>query len=169
MIAPCGPGNNDAFFVRIQPAVEKGKKSPDFARKSEHEWHARRESNPRLPLRSTENRLIHAVLRCYAMSLNPLKYKAFRRIPCSRVLSGFVPFFRLFWRPVSKMLAKQLRETNLNELWFESKPWFHATTLGNTILLPLGVSLRDSLIIILKLFKSKSVALPNGLQTINLS
>ena len=82
-----------------------------------------------LSLRSTENRLIHAVLRCYAMSLNPLKYKAFRRTSCFSVSPDFVPFFRLFWRPVSKMLAETRRETNSNELWFESQLSFHATTL----------------------------------------
>ena len=31
-----------------------------------------------LSLRSAKNRLIHAVLRCYAVFLKPLKYKAFR-------------------------------------------------------------------------------------------
>ena len=71
-----------------------------------------------IPLRSTKNRLIHTVLRCYAMFLNPLKYKVFRRIPCFLVSLGFVLFFRLFLRPVSKMLAEQGRETNANELWF---------------------------------------------------
>ncbi len=86
-----------------------------------------------LPLRSTKNRLIHAVLRCYAVFLKPLKYKAFRRIPCFLVSLGFVLFFRLFLRPVSKMLAEPGRETNTNELWFESKPWFHATTLTDKL------------------------------------
>ena len=86
-----------------------------------------------LPLRSTENRLIHAMLRCYAMSLNPLKYKAFRRIPCSRVSSSFVPFFRLLLRPVSKMLAKRLRETNHNELWFEAKRRLRVTILTSKL------------------------------------
>ena len=77
-----------------------------------------------LPLRSTENRLIHAVLRCYAVFLKPLKYKAFRRIPCFSVSPDFVPFFRLFWRPVSKMLAEPERETNTNELWFVAELTF---------------------------------------------
>ena len=63
-------------------------------------------------LRSTKNRLIHTVLRCYAMFLKPLKYKAFVRIPCFLVSLGFVLFFRLFLRPVSKMLAEPGRETN---------------------------------------------------------
>ena len=86
-----------------------------------------------LPLRSTKNRLIHAVLRCYAVFLKPLKYKAFRRIPCFSVSPDFVPFFRLFWRPVSKMLADPQRETNTNELRFESKPWFHTITLTDKL------------------------------------
>ncbi len=82
-----------------------------------------------LSLRSTKNRLIHAVLRCYAVFLNPLKYKVFRRISCFRVVSRFVPFFRLFWRPVSKMLAEPKRETNYSELRFESKLCLHVTNL----------------------------------------
>lgn len=86
-----------------------------------------------LSLRSTENRLIHTVLRCYAMFLKPLKYKAFERIPCFPVSPDFVPFFRLFWRPVSKMLAEPQRETNTNELRFESKPWFHTITLTDKL------------------------------------
>ncbi len=86
-----------------------------------------------VPLRSTKNRLIHAVLRCYAVFLKPLKYKAFRRISCFSVSPDFVPFFRLFWRPVSKMLAEPERETNSNELWFESKPWFHTITLTDKL------------------------------------
>ena len=69
------------------------------------------------------------MLRCCAMFLKPLKYKNFRRISCFLVLLGSVLFFRLFWHPVSKMLAETRRKTNTNELWFESKPWFHATTL----------------------------------------
>ena len=86
-----------------------------------------------LPLRSTRNRLIHAVLRCYAVFLKPLKYKAFRRISCFSASPDFVPFFRLFWRPVSKMLAEPQRETNTNELRFESKPWFHTITLTDKL------------------------------------
>ena len=86
-----------------------------------------------LPLRSTENRLIHTVLRCYAMFLKPLKYKAFERNLCFPVSPDFVPFFRLFWRPVSKMLAEPRRETNTNELRFESKPWFHTITLTDKL------------------------------------
>ena len=77
-----------------------------------------------LPLKSTKNRLIHAMLRCYAMSLNPLKYKAFRRISCFLVSLGFVLFFRLFLHPVSKMLAEPGRETNTNELWFVAELTF---------------------------------------------
>ena len=77
-----------------------------------------------LPLRSTENRLIHTVLRCYAMFLKPLKYKAFERIPCFPVSPDFVPFFRLFWRPVSRMLAEPRRETNTNELRFVAELTF---------------------------------------------
>ena len=86
-----------------------------------------------LSLRSTENRLIHTVLRCYAMFLKPLKYKVFERNPCFPVSPDFVPFFRLFWRPVSKMLAEPQRETNTNELRFESKPWFHTITLTDKL------------------------------------
>lgn len=82
-----------------------------------------------LPLRSTKNRLIHAVLRCYAVFLKPLKYKAFRRISCFRVVSRFVPLFRLFLRLVSKMLAEPKRETNYSELRFESKLCLHVTNL----------------------------------------
>ena len=82
-----------------------------------------------LSLRSTKNRLIHAMLRCYAMSLNPLKYKAFRRISCFKVVSRFVPLFRLFLRLVSKMLAEPKRETNYSELRFESKLCLHVTNL----------------------------------------
>ena len=58
------------------------------------------------------------------MFLKPLKYKAFRRISCFSVSPDFVPFFRLFWRPVSKMLAESERETNFNELWFVAKLTF---------------------------------------------
>lgn len=82
-----------------------------------------------LLLRSTKNRLIHAVLRCYAVFLKPLKYKAFMRISCFSVSPDFVPFFRLFWRPVSKMLAEPKRETNYSELRFESKLCLHVTNL----------------------------------------
>lgn len=86
-----------------------------------------------LSLRSTENRLIHTVLRCYAMFLKPLRYKAFERNLCFPVSPDFVPFIRLFWRPVSKMLAEPRRETNTDELRFESKPWFHTITLTDKL------------------------------------
>ena len=75
-------------------------------------------------LRSTKNRLIHTVLRCYAMFLKPLKYKVSRRISCFLASLGFVLFFRLFLRPVSKMLAEPGRETNTNELWFVAELTF---------------------------------------------
>ena len=58
------------------------------------------------------------------MFLKPLRYKAFERNLCFPVSPDFVPFFRLFGRPVSKMLAEPKRETNTNELWFVAKLTF---------------------------------------------